>query len=125
MLSKNSVKLVNYMANTYDFNITQGCSFLAYLNCQNSDGSYINLSGFSARGLVKNQYADTGYLYNLNPQPIEPMVSGIIMVSGSSSSTSGFLAGEFSYDIEIYNGNCALKVLYGDFSVNPSTSYVN
>lgn len=114
------------MANTYDFNVVKGTSFLIYLNVQNSDSSYINLSGYSARGYVKNQYSDTGYLLNLNPVPIEPLVSGTIMISGSDILITGSPIGMFKYDIEIYNsGNYSLLVLDGDFNINPSTSYAS
>ncbi len=109
--------------NTYDIKITQSTSFLVYLTCQESDGSYINLSGYSARGKVKHEYGCSNYLYDLNPQPIAPFESGIVMVSGSATSTSGLACGSFLYDIEIYQSDFALKVLDGDFIVYPSTSF--
>lgn len=107
----------------YNFSITRGCSFLVYLNIQNSDSSYVNLSGYSARGKVKAQPGDTGYIYDLNPQIIEPKISGLLMFSGSAYSTSGLACGQFLYDAEIYIGDYALKVLNGDFIVYSSTSY--
>jgi len=114
------------MANSYDFNINKGCSFLVYLNIQNSDGSYINLSGYSVRGYVKNQYSDSGFILNLNPTPIYPLESGILMISGAASDTNYLPAGEFNYDVEIYNsGDCSSLVLNGDFNIYPSTSYIS
>ena len=106
----------------YNINLTVGESHIIYLNVNNSDGSYINLSGFSCRGKVRANYSDTGYLYDLNPQVA--IWSGIIMISGGASSTTGLIPGQFNYDVEIYNsGDYALKVLNGDFSVYPSTSF--
>lgn len=110
------------MANTYDFNITQGTSFLVFLNAENSDGSSINLSGYNTRGYVKNQYGDNFYLYNLNPTTIYPLESGIVAISGNSTGTMLLPAGSFLYDIEIYNGFNSIKILNGDFNVFPSTS---
>ena len=107
---------------SYNFNITVGTSFINYLNINNSDGSFVNLSGFSCRGGVRNNYSDTGYLYNLNPTV--SAWSGVVMVSGGASTTSNLPCGSFYYDIEIFNsGDYALKVLNGDFNIFPSTSY--
>ena len=111
--------------NSYNFHITKGCSFLVYLNVTNSDGSYVNLSGYTSRGLVKNMPGDTGYIFDLNPLPTEPLVSGTIMISGSATGTRYIPDGSFIYDIEIISSdnNYALKVLNGDFKVSPSTSF--
>lgn len=107
----------------FDFNVTAGCSFLTYLNIQNSDGTYINTSGYSARSHVKSQFGDTGYLYNLNPQVIEPKISGLIMLSGGAASTQLLPAGNFYYDVELFNsGDYCLKVLEGNFNVFPTTT---
>lgn len=106
----------------YNFNVTQGCSILTYLTVTDSLNNPINLSGYQIRGLVNNFYSDTGFLYNLNPQ-ISNAMSGIIMISGSASSTTGLVVGSYNYDVETYNGDYALKVLRGDFNVFPSTSF--
>ena len=110
-------------SNSYNFCITAGESFLVYLNAQNSNGTPINLSGFSARGIVLNNYSDTGYIYNLNPSPILPFESGIIEVQGTAQSTQSLIPNSYIYDIEIYNNSYALKILNGDFNVYPSTSF--
>jgi hypothetical protein len=106
----------------YNFNLTAGDSILTYLNCYNSDGSFINLSGYSLTGVVKNNFGDTGYIYNLNPQIAA--WSGVIMVSGSSVSTQSLIPGSYSYDIQIFNNQgYSLKVLNGDFNLFPSSNY--
>src|SRR5260221_9507835 len=110
------------MSNSYDFNITKGCSFSVTLNAQNSDGSYINLSGYSARGYVKNFYNSTGVILNLNPTPVAPFESGQILVAGTAQSTASLFEGSFLYDIEIYSSTYGLKILNGNFNIFPSTS---
>ena len=109
----------------FNFNVTVGCSIIYYLNVNNYNGTPINLSGYSCRGLVLNMPGDTGnYIYNLNPQPVQPYSSGIILVSGGASTTTGLLPGSYLYDIEIYSsGDFAIKILNGDFNVQSSTSY--
>ena len=110
------------MANTYDFNITQGCGFLVYLTAQNSDGSYINLSGYTGIGYVKNFYGDSNTIFNLNPTLTNPLESGVIAISGDYFKTANLPVGSFEYDIRIMNGISSIKVLNGDFNVLPSTS---
>lgn len=109
------------MSSSYNFNITQGCSFLVYLNATNSDGTKINLSGYAARGIVRDQYSDIKYILNLNPTPIEPFDSGVLLISGAAQDTLNLPVGEFLYDIEITSSNYGLKVAEGSFVVNPST----
>jgi hypothetical protein len=110
------------MSNTsYDFNLVAGTSFLTYVNCQDSNGSYINFSGFAAQGYVKNQWGDTGYILKLNVNTVSPFESGILSISGSSSDTMSLPAGSFIYDIEIYNNSSVTRVLDGDFNIFPST----
>ena len=110
------------MSNSYNFNITQGNSFIVYLNAMNSDGTSINLSGYSGRGYVKNQYSDNTYIYNLNPSPFGPLESGIIAISGAPIDTSLLPVGEFIYNVEIYNPFNSITILEGNFDINPSTS---
>ncbi len=109
------------MANDYDFNIKQGENFTVFINVQNSDLSYINLSGYSSVGYVKNFFSDDGYLLNLRPTPIEPLASGILAISGNHLETANLPIGSFEYSIRIYNGTTSLQVLNGDFNVSPAT----
>lgn len=109
------------MSISYNFDITQGCSFLVYLNASNPDGTAINLSGYSARGIVRDQYSDVKNLFNLNPTPIEPFSSGVLLISGSAQDTQNLPVGEFLYDIEITSSTYGLKIAQGNFVVNPST----
>ena len=110
------------MSNNYDFNITQGTSFSILLNATDSNGNPINLSGYNARGFVKNQYGDGSYIYNLNPTPILPFESGIVAISGNYLGTSMLPAGDFIYDVEILNGISCIQILNGDFLIYPSTA---
>ncbi len=112
------------MSNIYNFNIIAGSTFISYLNAQNSDGSYINLSGYSAIGYIKNQYGDTGIIYNLNPQCIQPLNSGTILISGLWSGNGVLPIGSFLYNVDIYlSGIYDQSVSNGDFNVLPSTNF--
>ena len=110
------------MSNNYDFSITQGTSFIVYINATDSNGNIINLSGYNSRGYVKNQYSDNSYIYNLNPTVTSPFESGIVAISGNYLDTSMLPAGSFLYDVEVFNGIFSNKILYGDFDIYPSTA---
>lgn len=109
--------------NSYNFNVIAGNSFLIYLNIQNSDGTYINLSGYFANGYVKSSYSTNIYLLNLNPQPISPFESGIIMIGGDATGTMNLPIGNFVYNVDIYNSsNYVAGVLKGDFNIYPNAA---
>lgn len=111
-------------ATTYNFEVIQGSSFSTKLNLKNSDGTFINLSGYSARGYVKYRYSDTGYFLNLNPYIDPSYISGLIVVSGSGVATALLPVSDFVYDLEIFtSGNYILKPIRGRFSVLPEATY--
>ncbi len=103
------------------YNITgiQGSTLLLNLTLTNSDGSYVNLSGYGVRGAAKVYYNSTGYLLNLNPTIIS-QVSGVISISGNSYDMANVPVGMYPYDIEIFNsGDYVFKGLRGLLYINP------
>ncbi len=108
------------MSTNYNFSITKGCSFIQYLSPVDDFGVAINLSGYSFRGNVKNYYSDTGYIYSLNGITVPQ--SGILIISGSSISTSGLLCGSFIYDSELYTGDYCTKAFFGNFDIYSTTT---
>lgn len=110
--------------NTYNFDVIQNSTFTVFADAQNSDGSYINLSGFSVTGVVKYQYSDlylrnSGILFNLSPS-IYNVTGGRVAISGNVG--SGVYAGEYPYNVRIFliGSNYSLNILGGFFRVNPS-----
>lgn len=109
---------------TYNFEVIKGSSFSTKLNLKNSDGSYINLSGYSARGYVKYRYSDSGYFLDLQPYIDPSYISGLIVVSGSGNATALLPVSSFVYDIEIFtSGNYVLKPIRGIFSILPESTW--
>lgn len=110
------------MANVYDFSIEQGSSFSLTLTVKNSNGTPINLSGYSARGGIKYGYGSTGYLINLNPQ-IQNATGGQIKISIPDSGTSSLPVTKAVYDIEVYNDfNYTFKAIRGYASIIPEVT---
>lgn len=111
------------MASTYTLEIIQGNSLDLQINATNSDGSYINLSGYGARGQIRYLYGATGVLLDLHPTVHNSYVSGIININIPSTGTAALPVGTFVYDIEITGANdFCLKYLRGYAPVSPEAT---
>ena len=118
------------MANVYDISIEQGSSLNLTLTATDSAGSYLNLSGYNARGKIKYGYGSTGYLLNINPTIDSSYISGLISISLSADNTSLLPVTKAVYDIEVYTtgaiGSVAsgytFKVLKGYADISPEVT---
>ena len=124
------------MATTYDINVTQGSTLDLRFTVNDSAGNPINLSGYSARGVVKFSYGTGSVLLDLSPIVRSGHVgdttlgaSGYLDVFVRPGSTSGLPIVQGVYDIERYetvpvtSGDWnALKVVKGYFNVLPEVS---
>ena len=112
------------MSSKYNISAIQGNTLLLSLTAKDSNGTPINLTGYSARGYVKYQYSDTGRILNLNPLIHQSFTSGIVNISGNSSEIALMPVGEFVYDLEVYDsGNYVTKFLNGKFIVDPEVTF--
>lgn len=115
------------MANSYNITATQGSTLLLSINCKDSVGNYINLSGYNyCSGYVRKSYSDTGILLNLNPTINTSYISGLINISGSADDLAACPVGEFIYNIEIGIAglnNYKFKPLVGYFTINPEVIF--
>jgi hypothetical protein len=111
------------MASNYNLEIIQGNSFILNVNAQNSDGSFINLSGYGARGHVRYQYSSTGILLDLQPSVHNSYISGLVSINIPSTGTVNLPIGVFPYDLEITGANnYCLKYLRGYANVLPEAT---
>ena len=106
--------------NSYDIWIPIGCSFNLTLTATDQCNNPLNLSGYSARGGVKYQFSDTGYLLNLSPQIDPSYVSGIVYLSTLAPTGTPITKGVF--DVVIYSGSYNLKILRGYANISPEVS---
>ena len=110
------------MSNSYDFTVVQDINFTVILTAQNSDLSYINLSGYGLTGYVRSSYGNTGILYGLNVTPNTNYSSGLLYVSGRYPQSKPM--GQFVYDILGVNSNgYTIRLLNGNFTVSPVVTY--
>ena len=109
---------------TYNISAVQGATLLLNIYSKNSDGTYINLSGYSAKGYVREKYSSTGILLDLQPQVHTSYISGLITLSGMAGNMADMKIGEFVYDIDCSGTNgYVFKPLRGLFSVSPEATY--
>lgn len=103
---------------TYNFDVTQNTNFTINVNAQNSNGTYINLSGLNVTGVVKYQYSNQNVLFDLQPI-VGSNISGLVIISGNIG--TGVSAGQYPYNIRAYTGNYSIAILGGYFNVSPNT----
>lgn len=124
------------MATTYDINVTQGSTLDLRFKVKDADGVAINLSGYSARGVVKFSYGTGTVLLDLSPKVqsgyagnLTLGASGFIDVLVRPTLTSGLPIIQGIYDIERYETVPAssgdwnvLKVAKGYFNIHPEVT---
>lgn len=114
------------MAAIYDFNITQGDQFDARLTVTDSNGA-MNLSGYAARGYVKNKYSDTGTLLDLSPTVVSGSAgslyaSGYVDIAVSATQTQSLPITQGVFDVEIHKGAYVQKVAMGNANILPEVT---
>ena len=114
-----------------DFNlhITQGSNFSIRLTLQDSDGSAIDLTAFTAAGSVRDRYSSPNILLDLSPTIVsggtpDAIASGLIDVTLSAEQTAVLPITEAVYDIErVAADGVASKVLQGKVKIFPEVTY--
>ena len=115
------------MAAIYDFNITQGDEFAVRLTVTTGTSGGMDLSGYAARGYVKNKYSDTGVLLDLSPTVVSGdlgalYASGYLDIAVSGNQTKSLPVTQGVFDIEIYKGTYAKKVVVGNVNISPEVT---
>lgn len=103
---------------TYNLILNRGSVFNANLNIKNPDLTPIDLTDYFVRGAIKTNFTDNTALLNLTPTIILPE-SGIINLRIEASGIAVLPINQLRYDIELYSGDYALKLLNGLVDVNP------
>ena len=116
------------MATTYELNITQGSSFNIRLTAKDTDGNYINLSGYTVSGYIRNRYSDTSYLLDMEPTIVtggtpDAIFSGKVDVALAATGTAALPITQAMYDIEVYKNDQVIKLLNGKANVHPEATY--
>ena len=114
----------------YNLDVIQGSTFSAQLFAKDANGTAINLTNYSLRGVMKYNYGTGISLVNLNPtvNTTSPYtaVSGVIDVNISAANTAALPVTVGVYDIEMYNvGETEVKkLLDGRVKVYPEVTNI-
>ena len=116
------------MSDQYNISAIKGSTLLLNINCSNSDGSYINFSGYSARGYVRYNYSSTGILLDLQPVLDSSYISGLIRISGAATGLANMPVGTFVYSVEaeqtgVSPDKYVFSPLRGYFECLPEATY--
>lgn len=104
--------------NSYIISGIQGSTLLLNLNLTDSNGAYLNLSGYSVSGYCKEKYSSTGKLFDLNVQIVSP-ISGLISISGSANDLENTPPGIYVYGVECQLSEYIFKPLQGYLYLSP------
>jgi hypothetical protein len=108
------------MSSTYNITATQGNTLMLTVTANDSNGVPINLSGYSARGYIKNSYSNNEILFDMQPQIDPSYVNGIVNISGHATGMAAMPVGVFPYDLEIESsGGYVTKFLCGYINIFP------
>lgn len=117
-------------AGSHDFECEQGSTFKHTVTYEDNSGNAINLTGYKARMHVR--YARSGeadlvvQLTDTNSRAtILSAADGQIQLTIDSETTAALTAGNYYYDLEIYNGDnppLVERLLEGRFLVDPEVT---
>lgn len=109
---------------TYDLSLIQGTLLSIRTFAQNSDGTYINLSGYSVKGQIRQNFSSTGILLDLMPVINTTYISGIVDINITGSLTTGLPCGQFPYDVQVSSSDLSttIRILRGYANIEPAVT---
>lgn len=107
-------------AGIYDITIEQGATFQMNLTWKDSTGSPVNISGYSARMQVRENYEAEDTLVSLvSPADITlGGALGTIAITIAASATQNLQLEEGVYDLELVNGATVTRLIQGKATIS-------
>lgn len=108
-------------AGIYNITAEQGATFSRVLTWRDVANALINLTGYTARMQVRNDYASPATVLALtteNSRITLGGVAGTITLSVLASDMAAISAGSYVYDLELVNGSAVTRLVQGTFAVN-------
>jgi hypothetical protein len=101
--------------------LDQGTTFTTYLALTDTDGSVLDLTGYTARGQIRKWY--TSNSYTTFTITITQPTDGYINLSLTANTTANMEPGRYVYDIEAVSGaNVITRVIEGIVTVTPEVT---
>jgi hypothetical protein len=111
------------MAAISNLYVDAGSTFSAIITVRNSDGTVMNLTGYTAASQIRKSYGSTT-AYNFNAS-IFDAITGKIRIQLSDEQSSEIKPGRYLYDIEISsNIGERLRVVEGIVLVTPEITKI-
>ena len=108
-------------AGIYNIIADQGSTFTRQLTWEDSAGSAINLTGYTARMDVRTSIdaagAATLSLTPGNGRIVLGGTAGTIALSAEGTATAAVAAGDYVYDLELVSGSTITRLVQGTFTL--------
>ena len=108
-------------AGIYNIIADQGATFTRQLTWNDSSGSAVDLTGYTARMQVRTSIdaagAATLSLTTENGRIVLGGTAGTIMLSAEATATQAVTAGSYVYDLELVSGSTVTRLVQGSFTL--------
>ena len=108
-------------AGLYDITIEQGATFQMNLTWKDSTGAAVNITGYTARMQVRENYEAESTLVSLTSSGGDIVLGGAlgtIVITIGASVTQLLQLDEAVYDLELVNGATVTRLLQGKATVS-------
>jgi len=114
------------MAETYELNINQGSNLSLEIALKNSNGTPLNLTGYTARMQLRASYTAPDIIVELtteNGRLVITPLTGVVTLLLSALTTAAFVAKNYVYDLEtVSSTGFVTRVLQGEAIVSPEVT---
>lgn len=108
----------------HDITCYQGATF-DYSLTYKTNGTAVNLTGYTARMQVRETYDSTGTVFSLTSGSGITLggTAGTIELNISAADTAGAAHGQYAYDLELVSaGTTVTRLMEGYFFINPEVT---
>lgn len=109
----------------HDIVIDQGSVFNMALQWTDENGDPIDLSGYTGRMQVREEYGSATAMIDISGVSITFDASGNINITATAAETEAAVPGRHVYDLEIYPAGDeaqAIRLIHGDAVVTPEVT---
>lgn len=100
--------------------IDQGATYATKLNITDTDGSAIDLTGYTAAAQIRKHYTSS------NSTPFSVSVTaatGAVVLSLTANATANLVAGRYVYDVELTDGAGRIsRIIEGTVTITPNVT---
>jgi hypothetical protein len=102
--------------------IEVGATFSVEMELNASDGSNLDLTGYTGACKMRKSYYSNYNVYPLTVVIVNPPTDGKLILSATSTETATFKPGRYVYDVEITSGTSVTRVVEGIVEVMPNAT---